>query len=176
MPDSVHEILSRLEPISDKVVRRPLTEEELRALEAAASMRLPPCLRDFYQMVGLFQDLTSDGASEYELFDRVDQFREQRKYLVAHFANSASNLFPFAHDGAGDVIAVAGDGTLYFADHETHELKRISSFYDWLSSVVEAALKQEKPANTEKKWCVQFSFRVSDSESILESDTAIWKC
>ena len=170
MPDSVGNILDRLEPILDKVVRRPLVEKEIQTLEAAAGSPLPSCVRDFYRAIGLFQDLTAYGASEYEVFDRFDLFRKQREYLIANFGKSAVNLFPFADDGAGNIIAVAeepaGD-TIFFADHETHELRRIGSFCDWLSSVVDVALKQERPANSEKKWCVQFSFRVSGPEAIL---------
>ena len=170
MPEPVRKILSRLEPISDKVVRRPLAEEEIQALEAAANSSLPSSVRDFFRIIGLFQDLTAYGTSEYEVFDRFHQFRKQREYLVANFDKSAVNLFPFADDGAGNVIAVAEgpeDDTLFFADHETHELRRIGSFCDWLSSVVDAALKNERPANAEKKWCVQFSFHVSGPEPIL---------
>jgi hypothetical protein len=170
MPDPVRRILSRLEPVSDKVVRRPLAEEEIQALEASVDMPLPACVRDYFRTIGFFQDLTAYGTADYEVFDRFDQFRKQRDYLAANFDKSAVNLFPFADDGAGNVIAVAKgteDDTLFFADHETHELRRIGSFCDWLSSVVDAALKNERPANAEKKWCVQFSFRVSDPEPIL---------
>jgi hypothetical protein len=170
MPDPIRRILSRLEPISDKVVRRPLAEEEILALEATVDMPLPACVRDYFRTIGLFQDLTAYGTADYEVFDHLDQFRKQREYLTANFDKSTVNLFPFADDGAGNVIAVAGgteNDTLFFADHETHELRRIGSFCDWLSSVVDAALNTERPANAEKKWCVQFSFRVSGPEPIL---------
>jgi len=120
--------------------------------------------------MGLFQDLTAYGTSEYEVLDCLDQFRKDREVLVKNFGQSAANLFPFAGDGAGDIIAVAEEpegGMLFFADHETLEIKKIGSFCDWLSSVVESALKKERPANAEKRWCVQFSFRLSSPEPIL---------
>ena len=170
MPDSVRAILSRLEPISDRVVRRPLTEEELQALETAVGMPIPSCVRDYFSMVGLFQDLTAYGASEYEVLDRLDLFRENRKFLLKNFGAPAANLFPFAGDSAGNIITTSEttDGAmLSFADHETLKIKTIGSFCDWLSSVVEAALIKERPANTEKKWCIQFSFRVSSPDPIL---------
>src|SRR2546425_130763 len=144
MADSVRAILGRLETISDKVTRRPLGEEELQALEKAVDMPMPSGVRDYFRVLGLFQDFTSYGASEYEVLDRAEEFRADRKFLVEKFGQSAANLFPFAGDGAGDIIAVAegpDGGTLFFADHETHKIRRIGSFGDWLSSVVDAALK-----------------------------------
>jgi hypothetical protein len=170
MADSVQNILSRLEPISDKVTRRPLRDEEIQALEAAVGVPMPSCAREYFRNVGLFQDLTAYGASEYEALEHLDQFREDRKLLVRYFGPAAANLFPFAGDGAGDIIAVAEGaegGMLFFADHETHEIKKIGAFSDWLSSVVETALKKERPANNEKRWCVQFTFRAPAPDPIL---------
>jgi len=80
-------------------------------------------------------------------------------------------LFPFADDGAGDIIAVADGpdgGMLFFADHETRKISEIGPFCDWLSSVVDNALKTARPANSSKTWCVQFSFRVPSPDPILE--------
>lgn len=159
-----------LGPISGKVVRRPLCDDEIQALEAVVGVPMPSCLREYFHAVGLFQDLTAYGTSEYEILDRSDQFRESRQLLVKNFGQSAANLFPFAGNGAGDVIAVAkesSEGMLFFADHETLEIRQIGSFYVWLSSVVEAALKNDRPANSEKKWCVQFSFRMQSPASIV---------
>lgn len=169
MADSVRSILCKLDPISDKVVRRPLSEDEIRAIEAVVDMPMPSCLREYFRAVGLFQDLTAYGTSEYEILNQLDQFRESRQLLVKNFDQS-SNLFPFAGDGAGDVVAVAkesSEGMLFFADHETLEIRQMGSFYSWLSSVVEAALKNDRPANSEKKWCVQFSFRMQSPASIV---------
>lgn len=171
MADSVRSVLGRLEPILDRVVRTPLREEEIHTLETTVGVPMPSCLREYFSIVGLFQDLTSYGTSEYEVLDRLDQFRGDRQLLVKNFGPSAANLFPFAGDGAGDIIAVAEapeDGMLLFADHETHEIRRIAPFCDWLSSVVEAALKNERPANSEKNWYVQFSFRLPSPEPILK--------
>ncbi len=170
MADSVRSILSRLEPISDKVTRRPLSEEEIQAIEAAVGMPIPSCAREYLRTIGLFQDLTTYGTSEYEVLDRLELFREDRKFLVQKFGQSAENLFPFAGNGAGDIIAIAEGpegGMLFFADHETLEIKKVGPFCDWLSSLVETALIKERPANTEKKWCVQFSFRMSSPDPIL---------
>src|SRR5882724_8164643 len=170
MADSVRSILIRLDPISDKVIRTPLREEEIQALEAAVGVSMPSCALEYFRHVGLFQDLTAYGTSAYEVLDHLDQFREARKLLLKYFGPSAADLFPFAGDGAGDIIAVAegAEGLmLFFADHETHEVKKIGAFCDWLSSVVETALKKERPRNSEKKWCVQFSFRAPAPDLIL---------
>src|SRR5882762_646022 len=131
MADSVRTILSRLEPISDKVVRRPLSEEELQALETAVGMQIPSCVRDYFSMVGLFQDLTAYGTSEYEVLDRLDLLRQNRQLLVKNFGESAANLFPFAADGAGNMITASeatDDVMLSFADHETLKVKGVGSF------------------------------------------------
>ncbi len=168
--DSVSGILARLEPISSSVVRTPLSAEEVHTLETTVGVPIPSCVREYLRTMGLFQDLTAYGTSEYEVLDCLDQFRKDREVLVKNFGQSAANLFPFAGDGAGDIIAVAEEpegGMLFFADHETLEIKKIGTFCDWLSSVVESALKKERPANAEKRWCVQFSFRLSSPEPIL---------
>lgn len=171
MADSVRSVLSRLEPISHNVILTPLREDEIRALEAAVGLPLPSCAREYFRIVGLFQDFTDYEASEYEVFDNLEQFRESRQFLVKNFGPAASNLFPFADDGAGNIVAVAeepGGGALFFADHEMHKISEIGPFCDWLSSAVDSALKDTRSANREKKWCVQFSFRVSSPDSILE--------
>ncbi len=170
MADSIRSILDRLAPIADKVILRPLSEAELEALEASVGMPMPSCAREYFALAGIFEDLTAYGTSDYEVIDRPDQFPQDRQFLLKHFGQPAADLFPFAGDGAGDIIAVAeGEegGMLYFADHETAKIKKIGPFTDWLASVVSAALTGRRPANTEKKWCVQFSFNAQSPASIL---------
>jgi hypothetical protein len=171
MNESVQKILTRLEPIQQSVVRRPLSKEALASLEKETGLSIPHCLREYFQQVGLFQDLTT-GASEYELFERTEEFPSIRNWLLEHFGKAAEQLFPFAGDGAGNIIAAAPGkdcDRLFFADHETHELKEVGSFCDWLSSVVEAALSDERAENSAKQWYVQFSFKVATPEPVLKA-------
>jgi hypothetical protein len=172
MIESVRTSLARLEPIKERVFRSPMAEEELTALEREVGLAIPSCLREYLRLVGLRQDLTSDEASEFVVFDRKEEFRMMRQFLLKHFGDAAAPLFPFGDDGAGNVIAVA-DGKeccrMVFADHETERISEIGTFCDWLTKVVDAALKQERPLNSEKRRCVQFTFRVPTAEPILET-------
>jgi len=171
MSSSIKAILDRLDPVKDFVIRRPLTEQELESLEQQVGLPMPAELREYFSLVGLFQDLTSYGGSEYEVHERVKELTLGRKFLVEIIGGKATTFFPFAGDGAGDEIAVAdvdGNLKLFFADHETLKITEIGLFSEWLSGVVDAALKRRGPANTEKEWCVQFSFKTAQSEPIVE--------
>jgi len=171
MIESVRTNLARLEPIKEKVFRSPMTEDELIALEREVGLAIPSCLREYFRRVGLRQDLISYKESEYEVFAHAEDFREQRQFLIKHFGSASTPLFPFADDGAGDVVAVAEGKDccrLFFANHETLKLTEIGTFCAWLTKVVDAVLKQDLSFNSEKKWCVQFSFRVATPEPILQ--------
>ena len=171
MIDSVRTVLARLGPIKDRVVCRPLSADELESLEQEVGLSIPSALREYFDVVGLFQDLTLYGHSEYEVFMRVDEFPQARNYLVRNFGQPAEELFPFADDGAGNLIA-AKEGPaqvkLFFADHETMEIKEIGPFPEWLSSIVDAAVAHGGSPNTQKKWHVQFSFRTATPAPILK--------
>jgi hypothetical protein len=152
-------------------MRRPLTEQELASLEQQVGLPIPCELREYFSLVGLFQDLTSYGGSEYEVHERIEDLTLSRKFLVENFGHEGARFFPFAGDGAGDEIALAeveGKLKLFFADHETLKLSEIELFSEWLNGVVDAALGRHRPANSEKKWCVQFSFDTAQPEPIIE--------
>ena len=171
MSSSIKAILDRLDPVKDFVIRRPLTEQELESLEQQVGLPIPDELREYFSLVGLFQDLTSYGGSEYEVYERVGDLTLGRKFLVEIIGGKATSYFPFAGDGAGDEIAVAdvdGELKLFFADHETRKITEIGPFSEWLNGVVDAALKRRRPANSEKKWCVQLSFKTAQPEPIIE--------
>ncbi len=171
MSQSVRAILDRLEPVKDSIALRPLTENELNALEKQVGLAMPTAFRDYFAEVGLFQDLTLYGRSEYEVHSRAEDFVLMRKFLVENFGAAASKLFPFADDGAGNEIATAqvnGELRLYFADHETQYVTEIGLFSEWLSAVVETALRDPKASNDQKRWCVQFSFKTPQAEPIFE--------
>lgn len=171
MSSSIKAILDRLDPVKDFVIRRPLTGQGLKSLEQQVGLPMPAELREYFSLVGLFQDLTSYGGSQYEVHEHVNDFTLSRKALVENFCRDGASYFPFAGDGAGDEIVVAevdGKLKLYFADHETLEIREIGLFSEWLSGVVDAALKRRRPANNEKKWCVEFSFKTPQAEPIFE--------
>jgi len=171
MPSPIKAILDRLDPVKDFVIRRPLSEQEMESLEQQVGLPIPAELREYFSLVGLFQDLTSYGGSEYEVHERVRDLTLSRKFLVENIGGKGARLFPFAGDGAGDEIAVGevdGKLKLFFADHETLEIREIGLFSEWLNGVVDAALKRRRPANSEKKWCVEFSFKTPQAEPIFE--------
>jgi hypothetical protein len=170
MSSSIKAILDRLDPVKDFVIRRPLSEQELESLKQQVGLPIPGELREYFSLVGLFQDLTWYGGSEYEVHQRVEDFTLSRKALVENFCRDGARYFPFAGNGSGDEIVVAevdGGLKLFFADHETLEISEIGLFSEWLSTVVEVTLKRRKPANSEKKWCVQLSFKTAQPEPII---------
>jgi hypothetical protein len=148
-----------------------LSEQELESLEQQVGLPMPSELREYFSLVGLFQDLTGYDGSEYEVHEQLEDLTLSRKFLVENFGHEGARFFPFAGDGAGDEIAAAeveGKLKLFFADHETLEITEIGLFSEWLSGVVDAALKSRKTSNHQKKWCVQFSFKTPKPEPILE--------
>jgi hypothetical protein len=171
MITTVRNQVARLEPIKETVILTPMTGATLAALEAAVGFPIPGCVREYLQMVGLKQDLTSyHDASEYEVYARFDEFVEERKALVQLFGDKAAKLFPFAGDGAGDCIAAAEDedcSKLIFADHETRKIRELGTFCQWLEKVVDGALRSKRPLNHRKRHYVQFSFRTQTPEPIL---------
>jgi hypothetical protein len=171
MPSAIKAILDRLNPVKDFVIRRPLSDRQLKSLQQQVGMPIPGELHEYFSLVGLFQDLTVYRRSEYEVHERTKDLILSRKFLVENIGGKAESLFPFAGDGAGDEIGVAEvDGKLkmFFADHETRNITEFGLFSEWLSGVVDAALKRPGPANSEKKWCVQFSFDTKEPEPIIE--------
>jgi hypothetical protein len=111
-------------------------------------------------------------ALDCEVYQRAEGLRSTREFLTENFDDAASPLFPFADDGAGNVLAVAQGKDccpLFFADHETLEIEELGTFCDWLAKVVDAALKHDRAPNTEKEWRVEFGFRVADQQPILEA-------
>lgn len=153
------------------MITRPLSKPELDSLEEQVGLPMPSELREYYSSVGLFQDLTSYGSSEYEVHERAEDLTLSRKSLVENFGREAARFFPFAGDGAGNEIAVAeveGKLKLFFADHETLKITELGFFSEWVGGVLDAALQRREPANSEKKWGVQFSFKTPHPEAILE--------
>ena len=138
MIETVRSTLARLERVKDRVFLSSMTEVDLGSLEREVGLAIPSCLREYLRIVGLRQDLNPFGTSDYEVYEpaehfevyeRVGDFRLHRDFLTEHFGDAASPLFPFAHDGAGDVLAVAEGKDccpLLFADHKTKKIEKLS--------------------------------------------------
>jgi hypothetical protein len=163
----VPSILRRLEPYWDRIVRRPLSNEEIQAIEQEVGRPAPQCLRQFLGTLGLFQDAIP------EFFAQEQDLVEAARFLPELLGPQAEDFFPFADDGAGDYNALRiGDpeDQVYFIDHERRSAEPIGkTFQQWLAEMVEAALAgmSERRHVSEMKWAVQFSFRTSSIEPIL---------
>jgi len=99
----------------------------------------------------------------------MNDFPEMRQFLVRNFGQPAANLFPFADDGAGDVIAVREDpeqATFVFCHHETLKITEIGPFCEWLSSNVERPRSQGP--QTPKKMVCAILLHHRTPEPILE--------
>jgi hypothetical protein len=162
MPSKIQEILAPLDPHSDRIIRTPLSDEEVAEIEGEAEVTIPPPFREYLQHVGLFQDLTW-GASPFEVLDRPDDIVSGSRFLRELLAGKHDDLLPFGHDGAGNYFALATDGgepyRIHFVDHETGKVSKQKPFEDWLQAVVAKAVKgaKRRPPNERKAWCVQFS-------------------
>jgi len=174
MSKSVQEILALLDPHWDRIVRRPLTEDEVRALEDRVGLAVPPPLRDYLLNIGLFQDLTPGEDQSIEVFERPDEFADNYKSLCTILSSPSSRLFPFGHDGAGNVYALgdsSGDGwPIHFIDHETRKDSVQGEFLAWLEETVAQVLEtiDQRTREGAKVWCVQFSFRGMSFEDLVK--------
>jgi hypothetical protein len=82
MIETVRTTLARLEAVNDRVFRSPMTEEELATIEREVGLAIPSCLREYFRLVGLRQDLTSYEASDYIVFERKEDLRMMRQFLL----------------------------------------------------------------------------------------------
>jgi len=169
------QLLTRLDD-SPGLVRRPLPPDEIESLERRVGLPAPRSVRAWLSKVGLFQDVSCVDACDFEVYEQPVELAESRRYILELLGQSGAPLFPFGHDGAGDEIAVRGgsaDGDedqLVFVDHETRTTRVIGSFRQWLADVVQEAVERTKSGDTdtEKFWCVQFTFQTVDEKQIVE--------
>jgi hypothetical protein len=163
--------IAKLEPIKDRVLLRPLDEPEVIRLEGEIGP-LPSCLRRYYQRVGIFEDLTSYGASEFEVqhrFEAITDFAESLRDEVGD-----PSAVPFGDDGAGNqiyVTPVTPCDRLFFFDRETRQVSEVGPFCEWLENTVAAALAtpDARAPNMTKRWYVQFSFEGPSEVPILSA-------
>lgn len=151
-----------------------MSEAEVEDLASRVGLQVPPPLREYLLCIGLFQDLTHGGASNFEVFDTPQQFVQEREFLSEVLTPAQHDLFPFGGDGSGNVFAVSSsskDGyPIYFVDHETGKVSRRKDFRSWLEGVVAKVLKgiHKRPPNARMTWCVQFSFSNTSFGDLLD--------
>lgn len=163
--------LQPLEAHWDRIVRCPLSTDELGAIERSVGLPIPACVRTYLQTIGLFTDL---ATVDIEPFERLDEFRDQFAYVVMLLGDDAADLFHIGHDGAGDVYVVTSaaqdDPPILFVDHERCQfLPHLPRYTDWLASVVEQTLSElpSRLPNQRKSWRVQLSFSRATPEQVL---------
>jgi hypothetical protein len=165
MTPSIQDILAPLGPHWDRIIRRPMSDKEVKKLEKQVGLPAPAPLRDYLMQVGLFQDLTWWEASSIEVYDDASEFVLGRQLLAEILPAQKAELFPFGEDGAGNVFCLpTADGVpcrIHFVDHETAKVSKQKEFTAWLQAVVAKVLRgiRRRPPNDRKAWCVQFTFR-----------------
>jgi len=174
MTSPIHEILSPLQSHWDRVVRRPMSKEQIDELQQQLDVKIPELFKDYLGEIGLFQDLTSWGNSAIELYEQTNQFVSARAFLVEQVKPKTPELFPFGHDGAGDVYGLPTDPDvpcrIHFFDHEAGKVSKKKDFTLWLESVVKKVMRgiRKRPLNEHKVWAVQFSFDTTGFAELLE--------
>jgi hypothetical protein len=159
---SVHEILAPLDPHWDRIVRSPLSADEVDDLGRQVGLRVPAVLREYLMEVGLFQDLTW-GASAIEVYDSTSRFVSAREFLSTLLPPKHADLFPFGGDGAGNEFCLSAaegaSGRTYFVDHERAKVSPRKEFTEWLQAVVAKTLRgiRRRPPNERKVWSVEFT-------------------
>lgn len=165
MTTSVPDILAPLADHCDRIIRRPMTNEDIDDLERQVGLPVPPPFRDFLRIVGLFQDLTAWGVSSIELYDHPSQFADARRFLSDLLPPKEQDLFPFGGDGAGNVFCLPAAAVpplrIHFVDHETGKVSEHKDFEVWLKAVVAKVVRgiRRRTPNEYKVRSVQFSFQ-----------------
>jgi hypothetical protein len=145
MSKSVREILAPLDPFWDRIVRRPLTEDDVQTLEQQVGLPVPPPLRDCLLSVGLPRDITAGEDSPIEVFEWPEEMAREHRFICELLGVPHSELFPFGHDGAGDIYALGGPSEegwpIHYVDHETREVSVQGEFLAWLEETVSRTLE-----------------------------------
>lgn len=171
-----------LEPLSDhwdRLVRTPLSDEEIDDIESGVGVPMPPILREYLETVGLFQDFCLGGVPSIITFTKQGEFSEEYKFLLELLGEKEKHLFPFGGDGAGNVYALSNatpeDDRIVFADHEFGTATAETPFFKWLKTVaddVSSGISDYLP-NSQKEWYVQFSFEAPSPEEIFDTMASI---
>ena len=172
----VHQILAPLDQYWDRIVRRPLPDESLVRLEQEIGLSLPECLREYLQIVGLFQDLTYVENNPIFVFESIAEYAAARRDLLdGLYGEIDMKLLPFGHNGAGDIYAVLSsdkeDANIFFLRQDIPAAEATDmTFSTWLEGIVSSALEtiDLRTPNHAKNWRVQFTFRSGDFDGILQ--------
>lgn len=163
--------LQPLEAHWDRIVRRPLSTDELGAIERSVGLPIPACVRAYLQTIGLFTDLTTVNIKP---IDQLDEFGEQRAYVVMRLGDDAADLFPIGHDGAGDVCVVTSaaqdDPPILLVDLVRCQiLPHLPRYTGWLARVIEQTLSElpSRLPNWRKSWRVRLNFESATPEQVL---------
>ncbi|MDJ0839585.1 MAG: SMI1/KNR4 family protein [Acidobacteriota bacterium] len=169
MPELVINQIERLTPFWDRIVRRPLSVEEIRGIEHGVGLPMPFGLQALLRRVGLFQDLFP------HLFQTTDDFIQTSDFLKGLPGHEGAELFPFATDGAGNYYCLAlGDPAeqIVMVDHDCAFMRELDiCLGDWVRDQVERALAtvEERVCNSRKHWHVQFTFATAEAEPIIRA-------
>jgi len=181
MNKTVAEILTPLDPLWDRIIRRPMSETEIDDLSNLVGLPVPKEFRDYLRHVGLFQDLTHWNVSSIEMFEKPEEFSSARAFLTETLIHPQPDLFPFGGDGNGNLFCLPSDEgkicSIHFVDHGTGKVKQQKAFSVWLESIVKKVLKniEKRPLNEQKVWCVQFSFSKTVFLKLIELMSTVWK-
>jgi len=176
MTTLVRRILAPLDPYWDRIVHRPLSDMSLARLEAEIGLSLPPCLRDYLQTIGLFQDMTYVENNPIFVFESIAEYAAARRDLLdGLYGEIDMKLLPFGHDDAGDLYALLPSGDedaqIFFLRQDIPTAEATDkTFCGWLETVVSTALEtiDLRTPNQAKTWRVQFTFRGGDFDTIVE--------
>jgi len=141
----------KLREHDEYVVTRPLSGDQIAALEERAGRPMPPVLRWYFEQVGLFTDLT--GWERGELLESADEYEEETEQVSRILGEPDHRYFPFARDGYGNVFAVDArdERSVYLVDHErSRAVAERSSLAECLEAVVEEHLAGDPAPNSEK--------------------------
>ena len=177
MPDLVINQIDRLTPFWDRIVRRPLSGEEIKSIEHGVGLPMPFGLQALLRRVGLFQDLFT------HLFETVDEFTMTSEFLIGLFGEQGSKLFPFATDGSGNYYCLSpGDSEerIVRVDQDWAFISKLDiRLGDWVQEQVEQAVTNadDLACNSRKHWHVQFTFATQEADPIISAleDTGLQK-
>lgn len=179
MSPSIQEILAPLELHWDRIIRQPMSTGEVDALQRQVGVSMPKLLRDYLRQVGLFQDLTSYGASAIQVYEQPSVFVSEREFLLTLLPTKKADLFPFGDDGAGNIFCLpTEDGEscrIHLVDHETSKVSQQKEFTVWLQSVVSKVARgiRRRPPNERKVWAVQFTFAKTSFDDLKNLLTSV---
>lgn len=178
MDINYNDIIERLEPYKDKVFFRPLTENQIAAIESHLDKKFPTYYRQFLSTFGVRQDLVfglygkeSDFATQYDYlpdelkpdFVGIGDNGGEDFWLINIKDPFDIKIYEWQHYADGDVVPLAFN----FNELLENSIKELSESYS------------TRESNSKKSWFVQFAIETDDENKILNAIDAIktkdWK-